>query len=66
MKFYPYKKRGGAEKVLAMLKRGHKSFSHKEGGKKFPLYKRVAGHGKFTPVLRRGPQKILTHDFPIL
>ena len=26
MKFYPYEKGGGAEKVLAMLKRGHKKF----------------------------------------
>ena len=24
MKFYPYEKGGGAEKVLAMLKEGHK------------------------------------------
>ena len=24
--FYPYKKRGGAEKVLAMLKGGHNKF----------------------------------------
>ena len=26
MKFHPYKKGGGAEKVLAMLKGGHKKF----------------------------------------
>ena len=26
MKFYPYEKGGGAEKVLAMLKGGHKKF----------------------------------------
>ena len=26
MKFYPYEKGGGAEKVLAMLERGHKGF----------------------------------------
>ena len=26
MEFYPYEKRGGAEKVLAMLKGGHKRF----------------------------------------
>ena len=26
VKFYPYEKGGGAEKVLAMLKRGHKRF----------------------------------------
>ena len=43
MKFYPYEKGGGAEKVLAMLKGGHnkfwgsfcavaRSFSHIKGG----------------------------------
>ena len=26
MKFYPYEKGGGAQKVLAMLKGGHKKF----------------------------------------
>ena len=26
VKFYPYEKGGGAEKVLAMLKGGHKKF----------------------------------------
>ena len=26
MKFYPYEKGGGAEKVLAMLKGGHNNF----------------------------------------
>ena len=26
MKFYPYEKGGGAEKVLGMLKGGHKKF----------------------------------------
>ena len=61
MKFYPYKKGGGAEKVLAILtfwgsfNMGALSFSHSEGGrKKFPLFKRGGGQKKLYPVLRGG------------
>ena len=67
MKFYPYEKRGGgAEKVLAIPKGGHKkfwgsfnavSFGLIEGGggghEKFPLFKRGRGAKTFT-VLRGG------------
>ena len=54
MKFYPYEKGGVAQKVLVMLKWGHKKFwcsfytvarssSHIEGAhQKFPLFKRGA------------------------
>ena len=57
-----------AEKVLAILKGGHKkfwgsfytvawSFSHMVGGReKFPLFRRV-GREKFYPVLRGGGTK---------
>ena len=69
MKFYPYK-RGGAEKVLAMLKGGTQSFEvvftqelevlaivMGEGGhKRFPLL-RGGGAQQFYPVLRGGAQK---------
>ena len=63
MKFYPYKKgEGGAKKVLATLKRGHKrfwgsfyavalSFNHIEGGtKSFHSLKKkgVGGRKSFT------------------
>ena len=66
MKFYPYERGGGAEKVLAKLKGGggHKkfrgSFSHIVGGgrEKFPLFKRGGGRQKFYPVLRGGAQKV--------
>ena len=67
MKFYPYEKGGGgAEKVLAMLKGGHKqfwdsfyvegcSFSHIEGRrKKFPLFERGGGAQKVLPCLEGG------------
>ena len=59
MKIYPYEK-GGTEKVLSMLKGGHKtfrgsfymvaqSFSHIVGGhEKFPLFKRGEGMTSFT------------------
>ena len=43
LKFYPYEKGGGAEKVLAILKRGGKSFHSLKGGRK-----------KSYPVLTRG------------
>ena len=47
-----------AEKVLAMLKGGHKKFS---------LFKRGGGREKFYPVLRGGGHKMFrTRDFPIL
>ena len=62
MKFYPYKKGGGAEKVLAVLKGGHKQFWRniyvavlailKQGRKKFPLFKR--GVHKVLPCLDGG------------
>ena len=55
---------GGSEKVLAMLKGGHKmfwgSFSHIEGGrKKFPLFKR--GARKVVPCLDRGGGRNFSH-----
>ena len=75
MKFYPYEKGGGVDKVLAILKGGHKkfwgsfyavarSFSHIVGGHiKFPLFKRGGGREKFYPVLRGGSQKVLNLRF---
>ena len=72
MKFYPYKKGGGAEKVLVMLKGGHKTFwgcfyavalifSHIEGGgrKKFQLFKSGGGTQKVLPCLDPVPSLLL-------
>ena len=62
MKFYPYEK-GVAEKVLAMLKRGH-SF-----GVVFTLYLEVLailkgeGGSKKFPLFKRGWRKKFYHEF---
>ena len=77
MKFYPYEKGGGAEKVLAMPKgKGHNKFWGnfytvaevlailKGGCKMFPLFKR--GVQNVLPCLEEGHKKFRTRDFPIL
>ena len=58
VKFYPYKKGGGAEKVLAMLNGGGgtKSFHSFKGG----------GARKVLPCVEGGRKKFRTRDFPIL
>ena len=63
MKFYPYEKGVGAEKVLAMLKGGHKKF-----GVVFMRWLEVlailkVGHNKFYPVLSGCTHKVSDPGF---